>query len=51
MKRMNIISLKDRRLREDLIEMYKKVRGLDEIEWTMSPVLRTDKDLEGPAQK
>ena len=47
---MNIISLKDRRVRRDLIKMYKGVRGLDEIEWTKSPVLRTEIDLEGPAQ-
>ena len=50
LKRMNITSLKDRRVRGDLIEMYKVVRGLDEIEWTKSPLLRTDIDLEGPAQ-
>ena len=47
---MNITSLKDRRVRGDLIEMYKVVRGLDEIEWTKSPVLRTDINMVGPAQ-
>ena len=50
LNRINITSLKDRRVRGDLIGMYKVVRGLDEIEWTKSPLLRTDIDLEGPAQ-
>ena len=33
-----------------LIEMYKVIRGLDEIESTKSPLLRTDIELTGPAQ-
>ena len=47
---MNITSLKDKRVRGDLIEMYKVIKSLDEIEWTKSPVLRTDIYLVGPAQ-
>ena len=47
---MNITSLKNRRVNGDLIEMYKVIRGLDEIELTKSPILRTDIDLVGPAQ-
>ena len=47
---MNNTSLKDRRVRGDVIEMYKVERGLDEIEWTKTPVLKTDIDLVGPAQ-
>ena len=50
MKRMNITSLKDSRVRGDLIEMYKVIRCLNEIEWTKSSVLRTGIDLVGPAQ-
>ena len=33
-KRLNINSLKDRRVRGDLIEMYKVIRCLVGIEWT-----------------
>ena len=49
-KRLKIISLKDRRVRGDLIEMYKVIRSLDEIEWTKSPLLRVDIDLTGSAR-
>ena len=34
----------------DLIEMYKVIRGLDEIDWAKSPLLRTNIDFTGPAQ-
>ena len=50
LKRLNITSLKDRRVRGDLIEIYKVVRGLDEIEWTMFPVIRSDVGLRAAAQ-
>ena len=35
----------------DLMEIYKVIRGLDEIEWTKSPLLREDIYLTGPAQE
>ena len=47
---MNISSLSDMKLRGYLIEMYKVIRGLDKIEWTKFPVLRTDIDMAGLAQ-
>ena len=50
LKRLNITSLKDRRVRGDLIEMYKLIRGLDKIDKTKSPLLRTNIDFTGPAQ-
>ena len=50
LKRFNIISLRDMSVRGNLIEMYNVLRGLDEIEWTKSPLLRTDIYLTGPAQ-
>ena len=33
--------LEDRRVSGDLIEMYKSVNGLDEINWERSPVINT----------
>ena len=39
------------RERGDLIGMYKVMRGLGEIEWTKSPLLRTDIELTCPAQR
>ena len=36
LKKLNITSLKDMRVMGDLIEMYKVIRGLDEIEWSES---------------
>ena len=44
-KRLNIISLDDKRVIGDLIEIYKVIRSLDEIEWTKSPLLRSNIDL------
>ena len=35
--------LEDRRVREDLIEMYKSVNGLDEINWERNQVIDTFK--------
>ena len=35
--------LEDRRVRLDLIEMYKSVNGLDEINWERNPVVNTPK--------
>ena len=37
-------------IRCDLIEMYKVIIGLDEMEWTKSPLLRTYIELTDPAQ-
>ena len=36
--------LEDRRVRGDLIEMYKSVNGLDEINWERNPVMITPTD-------
>ena len=47
---LNIISVNFRRVMCDLIENYKVKSGLDEIEWTKSPLLRTNIDLTGPVQ-
>ena len=33
----------DRRVRRDLIEMYKSVNGVDEINWERNPVVDTPK--------
>ena len=37
LKRKNITSLKDKRVRRDLIEIYKVIRGLYEIELNKDP--------------
>ena len=34
----------------DADRMYKVIRGLDEIDWTKSPILRTNIDFTGSAQ-
>ena len=36
--RWDINRLEDRRVRGDLIQMYKSVNGLDEIKWKNGPV-------------
>ena len=51
LKVLNITSLKDRMVRDDLIGMYKVVSGLDEIEWTESTVPRSNVDFTGPTQE
>ena len=38
-----INKLEDRRVRGDLIEMFKSVNGLDEIIWERIPVVNTPK--------
>ena len=43
LKRWGINRLEDRRVRGDLIEMYKSVNGLDEINWERNPVVNTPK--------
>ena len=50
LKILNITSLEDKRVRDDLIEMYKVVRGQDEIEWTKPSVLRSDVGLTDPVE-
>ena len=50
LKILNITSLEDRRVRDDLIEMYKVVRGQDEIEWTKPSVLRSVVGLTDPVE-
>ena len=47
LKIFNIHSLKDWRVKGDLIEMFKVIIGLDEIEWAKFSLLRIDI---GPAQ-
>ena len=49
-KIINITFLKDRMVRGYLIEMYKVIRGLDEIDWTKSALIRTNIDFTGPDQ-
>ena len=43
LKRWRINRLEDRRVRGDLIEIYKSVNGLDEINWERNPVINTPK--------
>ena len=35
--------LEDRRVRRDLIQIYKSVNGLDEINWKRNPVVNAPK--------
>ena len=42
-------SLKDRRIRGDLIEMFKIQKGLEIIYWVKPPLLTKNSDLTGPA--
>ena len=39
LRRLNLISLKDRRTRGDMIEMFKVQKGLENIEWVKPPLL------------
>ena len=47
LKILNITSIKDKRIRGDLIEMYKVIRVVYEKELTKSPLLKTDIELTG----
>lgn len=50
LKRWNITSLEDRRIRGDLIEMYKIVNGIERINWTNGLPFRRDRNVLGAAQ-
>jgi hypothetical protein len=50
LKRWNLTSLEDRRIRGDLIEMYKIVNGIEKINWTNGLPFRADRNVLGAAQ-
>ena len=39
LKRWGINRVEDRRVKRDLIKMYKSVNGLDDINWKRNPVV------------
>ena len=43
LKAFNITSLKDRRIRGDLIQKYKLLSGLETINWTVQPTIHEDR--------
>ena len=45
--RLNLTSLKDRRIKGDLIEMFKVQKDLEKIEWVKPPLLTKNNDLTG----
>ena len=49
LRRMRLTSLSDRRIRGDLIEMFKVVNGIDKINWIRKPIFRNDENHSGPA--
>ena len=49
LRRLKLSSLKDRRTRGDLIEMFKVQKGLEKIEWVKPPLLTKNDGLLGPA--
>ena len=49
LRRMNLTTLNDRRIRGDLIEMYKVVNEQEQIEWVNFPKLRSNLEITGPA--
>ena len=46
---MNLKTLKDRRVKGGLIEMYKVVSGREDIDWVYPPNRISNLELEGPA--
>ena len=50
LKRLCLTSLKDRRLRGDLIEMYKVMSNRENINWVKPLDLRKNLDISGPAE-
>ena len=46
--RLTLNSLNERRIRGDIIKMYKIIEGHEWIEWVKSPRLRYDLKLKGP---
>ena len=48
-KRFSLTTLKDRRLRGDLIEMYKVTSSRESINWVKPLNLRKNVDISGPA--
>ena len=49
LKRFSLTSLKDRRLRDNLIQMYKMTSSRESINWVKPLNLRKNVDLSGPA--
>ena len=49
LKRFNLTTLKDRRLRGDLIEMYKVMSSRESDNWVKPLNLRKNMDISGPA--
>jgi hypothetical protein len=49
LKRLRLTTLKDRRLRGDLIEMYKVMCGRESINWVKPLNLRKNVEISGPA--
>ena len=49
LRRLNLTSLKDRRIRGDLVEMFKVQKSLEKIEWVKPSLLSKNNDLPDPA--
>ena len=49
LQRLDLTSLKDRRLRGDIIEKYKVISSIGSIEWVKPINLRRNVDISGPA--
>ena len=50
LKRQSLITLKDRRMRADLIEMYKVISSRESIDWVKPSNLRRNVDISGSAE-
>ena len=50
LRRLKLTSLKDRRIRGDIIEIYKIVKGNEGIEWVKTPRLRYDLEMKGSSK-
>ena len=51
LRRLNLTSLEDRRIRGDIIELYKIVKGNEGIEWIKAPRLRSEMELKEPTKR
>ena len=49
LKKLSMTTLKDRRIRGDLIEMYKVMSSRESIDWVKPLNLRKNVDISGPA--
>ena len=51
LRKIGLTTLKDRRIRGDLIENYKSINGLNDINWIQTPIKAVQHSESGPAAR